>query len=161
MGSKAPTFSTSLKSSSFEENAGSSFSLMCQAQAFPVPTFRYAYTLAQLRLSVNELVEMWSLLHENHKHWSRSSCSIDCSFIERWLLMWSDVIPLTLHYENKHCRFDLLVMALSQPIHFWRLSRCFDLLLIERYLMNRACWIESTVIFDVVQEFHLFTRNVI
>lgn len=38
--SKAPTFSTDARSTTFVRNVGQSFGLLCQAQAFPVPVFR-------------------------------------------------------------------------------------------------------------------------
>lgn len=38
--SKAPTFSTDARSSTFVRIVGQSFGLLCQAQAFPVPIFR-------------------------------------------------------------------------------------------------------------------------
>lgn len=37
---KSPTFSTELKSGTFEKHVGTDFALMCQAQAFPVPLIR-------------------------------------------------------------------------------------------------------------------------
>lgn len=40
VGAKAPTFSTELKSSSFQKRLHSSFGLLCQAQAYPVPLIR-------------------------------------------------------------------------------------------------------------------------
>lgn len=40
VGSKAPTFSTDANSISFTRVIGQSFGLLCQAQAFPTPTFR-------------------------------------------------------------------------------------------------------------------------
>jgi len=41
VGAKAPKFSTNDKSSSFVFNSGEGFGLLCPAQGFPVPTFRY------------------------------------------------------------------------------------------------------------------------
>ncbi|XP_035788141.1 Down syndrome cell adhesion molecule-like protein Dscam2 isoform X1 [Anopheles albimanus] len=41
IGSKAPTFSSESKGSIFEKLANSSFALLCQAQAFPVPIMRW------------------------------------------------------------------------------------------------------------------------
>lgn len=41
IGSKAPTFSTMAKSSTYEMHSAMSFSLVCPAQALPVPMFRY------------------------------------------------------------------------------------------------------------------------
>ena len=38
---KGPTFSSDLQSSSFQRRAGSGFAILCQAQAYPVPFFRY------------------------------------------------------------------------------------------------------------------------
>lgn len=40
VGSKAPTFSTELKSGTFEKQVGHDFALLCQAQGFPVVVFR-------------------------------------------------------------------------------------------------------------------------
>jgi hypothetical protein len=40
VGFKAPVFSSDSKTSHFEREQGSTFALMCQAQAFPVPVFR-------------------------------------------------------------------------------------------------------------------------
>jgi hypothetical protein len=40
VGAKAPTFSSDLKSGSFVRKAGQGFGLLCQAQAYPVPSFR-------------------------------------------------------------------------------------------------------------------------
>lgn len=41
VGAKAPTFSSDSKGSIFERTVNSSFALLCQAQAFPVPLMRY------------------------------------------------------------------------------------------------------------------------
>ncbi|XP_064072183.1 cell adhesion molecule Dscam1 isoform X29 [Vanessa tameamea] len=41
VGSKAPTFSTDARSSTFIRTVNQSFGLLCQAQAFPVPLFRW------------------------------------------------------------------------------------------------------------------------
>lgn len=41
VGSKAPTFSTASKSSTFIQNSGVDLALLCQVQAFPVPLIRY------------------------------------------------------------------------------------------------------------------------
>ncbi|XP_053612829.1 cell adhesion molecule Dscam1 isoform X18 [Plodia interpunctella] len=41
VGFKAPTFSTDVRSQSFIRNIGQNFGLLCQAQAFPVPIFRW------------------------------------------------------------------------------------------------------------------------
>lgn len=41
VGSKAPTFSTELKSGTYEKRIGQSFALLCLAQAFPVPLIRF------------------------------------------------------------------------------------------------------------------------
>lgn len=40
VGSKAPTFSTDARSSTFIRTIGHSFGLLCQAQAFPIPITR-------------------------------------------------------------------------------------------------------------------------
>lgn len=40
VGSKAPTFSTELKSGTFVKQMGHDFALLCQAQGFPVVIFR-------------------------------------------------------------------------------------------------------------------------
>lgn len=40
VGAKAPSFSTSAKSSLFFYSAGSNIAILCPAQAFPVPMFR-------------------------------------------------------------------------------------------------------------------------
>lgn len=40
VGSKPPTFSSESKGSIFDKAANSSFALLCQAQAFPVPIMR-------------------------------------------------------------------------------------------------------------------------
>lgn len=37
---KAPTFSTDLKSGTFQKHVGQNFALLCLAQAFPVPLIR-------------------------------------------------------------------------------------------------------------------------
>lgn len=41
IGSKGPKFSNDLRSSTIDREEGQSFGLLCLAQAFPVPTFRY------------------------------------------------------------------------------------------------------------------------
>lgn len=41
VGAKAPTFSTELKSSTFQKRIGHSFGMLCQAQAYPVPLIRF------------------------------------------------------------------------------------------------------------------------
>lgn len=41
VGARTPKFSTNDKSSSFIINSGEGFGLLCLAQGFPVPTFRY------------------------------------------------------------------------------------------------------------------------
>ena len=41
VGAKVPKFSTNDKSSSFVFNSGEGFGLLCPAQGFPIPTFRY------------------------------------------------------------------------------------------------------------------------
>lgn len=40
VGSKAPTFSSDSKGSIFVRSVNTSFALLCQAQAFPVPIIR-------------------------------------------------------------------------------------------------------------------------
>lgn len=41
VGTKAPGFSSDFKSFTLARSAGQSFGLLCQAQGFPVPNFRY------------------------------------------------------------------------------------------------------------------------
>lgn len=41
VGAKAPTFSSDSKRSDFIRIVNTSFALLCQAQAFPVPRIRY------------------------------------------------------------------------------------------------------------------------
>lgn len=41
VGFKAPTFSSELKSGTFEKHVGQDFALLCQAQAFPIPLIRF------------------------------------------------------------------------------------------------------------------------
>ena len=40
VGAKLPTFSSDLQSSSITRKSGQGFGLLCQAQAYPVPSFR-------------------------------------------------------------------------------------------------------------------------
>ena len=60
VGTKAPTFSVASKSFSFVQNLGTNFSLLCQAQGFPVPSFRWVFwfrfAVASCRLSQPEMV---------------------------------------------------------------------------------------------------------
>jgi hypothetical protein len=51
VGARVPKFSTNDKSSSFVINSGEGFGLLCLAQGFPIPTFRYV--LQQLCISCN------------------------------------------------------------------------------------------------------------
>lgn len=41
VGHKAPTFATDAHSSSYSRSANTSFALICPAQAYPTPLFRY------------------------------------------------------------------------------------------------------------------------
>lgn len=41
VGAKAPTFATDLQTVAFTRRIHQSFGLLCQAQAYPVPSFRY------------------------------------------------------------------------------------------------------------------------
>lgn len=43
VGAKAPTFSSASSSFTFKHRIGDQFSLLCQAQAFPVPLIRYTW----------------------------------------------------------------------------------------------------------------------
>lgn len=45
VGAKAPTFSSDSKGSIFVRQEGTSFAMLCQAQAFPVPLIRYVCTM--------------------------------------------------------------------------------------------------------------------
>lgn len=49
VGMKAPTFSTDTKITAFVRNEGHSCNLLCQAQGYPVPNFRYAEPLMSIR----------------------------------------------------------------------------------------------------------------
>lgn len=42
VGAKAPTFSSDALSQTISRKEGQGFALLCQAQGFPVPLFRYA-----------------------------------------------------------------------------------------------------------------------
>lgn len=44
VGSKAPAFSSASKSHTFDMQRGQGFSLLCPAQGFPVPSFKYVTT---------------------------------------------------------------------------------------------------------------------
>lgn len=45
IGSRVPTFPSDSKSSTFVRDEGSSFALLCQAQGFPTPLFRYSINI--------------------------------------------------------------------------------------------------------------------
>jgi hypothetical protein len=48
VGARVPKFSTNDKSSSFVINSGEGFGLLCPAQGFPIPTFRYVPVVMHL-----------------------------------------------------------------------------------------------------------------
>lgn len=55
VGARVPKFSTNDKSSLFVINSGEGFGLLCLAQGFPIPTFRYVPTLVHHPSVVQEV----------------------------------------------------------------------------------------------------------
>lgn len=71
VGSKPPTFSTELKSGTFEKHVGQDFALLCQAQAYPVPLIRlvlltFSTVIFRQMLSARVMYDMakfWNNVH--------------------------------------------------------------------------------------------------
>lgn len=122
VGSKPPTFSTELKSGTFEKHVGQDFALLCQAQAYPVPLIRlvlltFSTVIFRQMLSARVMYDMAKFW--NNVHIPQISTTMKCVH-KKWCGKSSFIAQI--QSDIKHRRSQIMLKVSHSNMPFQRHS---------------------------------------